>query len=227
MMTPSLVRLPKSWKRHLINEFQKDYMIKLKAFLSNQIRSHKKIYPLPKQYFNAFYLTDFEKVQVVILGQDPYHSPGQAHGLCFSVPEGIHPPPSLKNIFKELQHDVKIKPPPHGSLIRWAEQGVFLLNAILTVEANRASSHQNKGWEIFTDEVIRVLNEQKKGLVFMLWGAYAQKKESLISGTKHLILKTSHPSPFSADRGFLGCAHFSQANHYLKSHGRSPIDWNV
>ena len=221
----SSVRLPESWKQQLLSEFQKPYMQQLKAFLIEQIKGGKTIFPPPSKYFKAFDLAPFDQVKVVILGQDPYHGPGQAEGLCFSVPEGIAMPPSLKNIFKELKSDLGCPPPQTGSLIPWAKQGVLLLNATLTVQARQAGSHQNQGWEEFTDQAVQVLNDHKQGLVFMLWGAYAQQKGAFISEEKHLVLKAPHPSPFSADRGFFGCRHFSQANAYLKKQGLSVINW--
>ena len=221
------VRLSTSWKNRLGLEFQQPYMRELKDFLVQEIRAKKHIYPRPKEYFAAFSAVDFEEVKVVILGQDPYHGQDQAHGLCFSVRPPIVPPPSLVNIFKELQQDLNIPPPRHGCLNGWASQGVLLLNATLTVEAGKAGSHQNKGWEIFTDRVIHLLNTEREHLVFMLWGAFAQRKGAFIDTQKHLVLKAPHPSPFSADRGFFGCSHFSKANTYLKSHGKKEINWRL
>ena len=221
------VRLSTSWKNRLGLEFQQPYMRELKHFLVQEIRAKKHIYPRPKEYFAAFSAVDFEEVKVVILGQDPYHGQDQAHGLCFSVRSSIAPPPSLVNIFKELQQDLNIPPPRHGCLNGWASQGVLLLNATLTVEAGKAGSHQNKGWEIFTDKVIHLLNTEREHLVFMLWGAFAQRKGAFIDTQKHLVLKAPHPSPFSADRGFFGCAHFSKANTYLKAHGKEEINWRL
>lgn len=226
-MREGQVRLSKSWKSRLFPEFQQPYMGELKQFLIQEIKLKKCIYPRPDEYFSAFDATSFEEVKVVILGQDPYHGPRQAHGLCFSVRPSFSIPPSLVNIFKELQSDIGIPKPQHGCLTAWAEQGVMLLNATLTVEAGKAGSHQNKGWEAFTDRVISLLNEQREHLVFMLWGSYAQRKGAFINKEKHLVLKAPHPSPFSADRGFFGCAHFSKANIYLKTHGKREIDWSI
>ena len=226
-MKENQIRLSDSWKNQLLPEFQKPYMQDLKSFLMKEIQSQKHIYPRPEEYFQAFDSTPFEKVKVVILGQDPYHGPGQAHGLCFSVPPSVPPPPSLVNIFKELSSDIGIPTPPHGCLTSWAKQGVLLLNATLTVQAGRAGSHQNKGWEIFTDQVIHQLNSVRTNLVFMLWGSFAQKKAGFVDSQKHLVLKAPHPSPFSADRGFFTCKHFSKANTYLKKHGQTEIDWNI
>ena len=220
------IRLPPEWKDHLIEEFKQSYMQDLKVFLKNQIQRRKCIYPPLKECFSAFYATPFDKVKVVILGQDPYHGSGQAHGLCFSVRPNVRIPPSLENIFKELKRDLSIIPPLHGCLNDWAAQGVLLLNATLTVEAGKAGSHQNKGWETFTDRVIHVLNEKREHLVFMLWGRYAQNKGHFIDQTKHLVLKAAHPSPFSAS-GFFGCSHFSKANTYLEKHRSSAIDWHI
>ena len=226
MDTHQEVRLPKQWKEQLIGEFQLPYMQYLKAFLQDQIQLKKPIYPPLKECFSAFFATPFEKVKVIILGQDPYHGFGQAHGLCFSVRPSVRIPPSLENIFKEIKRDLGIATPSHGCLNDWAAQGVLLLNATLTVEAGKAGSHQNKGWETFTDRVIHVLNEKRKHLVFMLWGRYAQNKGRFIDQTKHLVLKAAHPSPFSAS-GFFGCSHFSKANAYLEKQGYSPIDWRI
>ena len=226
-MEKSQICLAESWKNHLFLEFQQPYMRNLRKFLVNEIKLKKQIYPQPNEYFFAFDSISFEKVKVVILGQDPYHGPRQAHGLCFSVRKGVSPPPSLLNIFKELKSDVGVAFPNHGCLTNWAKQGVFLLNAVLTVEAKKAGSHQNKGWERFTDQVIYMLNKKRENLVFMLWGSFAQKKGSIIDSKKHLVLKAPHPSPFSADRGFFGCAHFSKANTYLKAHGQKEINWSL
>ena len=226
-MQENQIQLSDSWKARLLPEFQQPYMQQLKAFLKKELCSQKHVYPRPEEYFLAFNSLPFEEVKVVILGQDPYHGPNQAHGLCFSVPPSLSPPPSLVNIFKELRADVGIEPPQHGCLTSWATQGVLLLNATLTVQAGRAGSHQNKGWETFTDKVIHLLNEEKQNLVFMLWGSFAQKKAHFVDSQKHLVLKASHPSPFSADRGFFGCKHFSKANAYLKEHGQIEINWSV
>lgn len=218
------VKINAAWKEKLGDEFEKPYFETLASFVKKEY-SEKKIFPQGSEIFNAFEKCPFEKVKVVILGQDPYHGPGQAHGLSFSVREGIPFPPSLMNIFKELKNDLQVPVPPHGNLERWAEQGVLLLNATLTVEAHKAGSHQKKGWEEFTDAVIRKLAEEKEGLVFMLWGAYAKKKAAFISDAKHLKLYAPHPSPLSAHRGFLGCGHFSKTNNYLKSKGEREINW--
>lgn len=218
------VKIEASWNTLLQSEFNKPYFAGLTDFVRKEYAS-KQIFPPAKFMFSAFDLCPFNQVKVVILGQDPYHGFGQAHGLCFSVCDGMQHPPSLQNIFKEINRDLGIPIPVSGNLSRWAKQGVLLLNATLTVEANRAGSHQGKGWEVFTDEVIRLLTDKRKNLVLMLWGAYAQQKASLVDLTKHLILKTVHPSPLSAYRGFLGCGHFSAANKYLIEKGIEPIDW--
>ena len=220
------ILLPDSWKAQLSQEFKQAYMIELKNFLRSEILAGKKIFPKPKEYFNAFYMTLFDQVKVVILGQDPYHGYGQAHGLCFSVPASTPLPPSLQNIFLELKQDIAVPTPTSGSLTHWAKQGVLLLNATLTVESGKAGSHQNKGWEIFTDKVIHVLNQQKEHLVFMLWGSYAQKKGAFIDTSRHLVLTATHPSPLSAHKGFFGCKHFSKANQYLKAQKKAEINWN-
>lgn len=221
--------LEPGWKDHLFEEFQKPYMRDLQEFLHREVSSRKTIYPDAGKYFDSFNSTPFDKVKVVILGQDPYHGPDQAHGLCFSVPHGVGCPPSLTNIFKELQADLSLSPADfrHGNLKAWADQGVLLLNSVLTVEAGRAGSHQMKGWEVFTDRAIVELNENRGHVVFVLWGAYAQKKGKVIDGSRHLVLTAPHPSPLSAHRGFLGCRHFSQANEYLTRHGLDPIDWRL
>lgn len=213
-----------SWLEELKDEFQQPYFIEIKKFLLEDKKKYR-VFPPGQLIFNAFNLTPFDKVKIVIIGQDPYHGYGQAHGLCFSVPKGIAKPPSLQNIFKELKEDLNIDPPDHGDLTGWAKQGVFLLNAILTVRENTPESHRNIGWENFTNAAIKNLSDKKEHLVFMLWGAYAQEKEKLIDKTKHLILKAAHPSPFSANRGFLGCHHFSKANQYLIANGIDPIKW--
>jgi uracil-DNA glycosylase len=214
------------WKEALGSEFEKPYFPALKEFLLQE-KEQCTIYPPGNQIFAAFNHTPFEKVKVVILGQDPYHGPGQAHGLCFSVPQGIMPPPSLVNIFKELKTDLEIPVPKHGNLTKWAQQGVLLLNATLTVRANQAGSHQKKGWETFTDRVIEVVSEKGKNIVFLLWGNYAQQKSVLINANNHLVLKSVHPSPLSASRGFFGCRHFSKTNDYLIKNNINPIDWNI
>lgn len=216
-----------TWKSKLGDEFGKPYMQDLRAFLVQEKQGGKRIFPPGSLWFEAFNRTPFDKVRVVILGQDPYHGPGQAHGLCFSVLKGTKLPPSLLNIYKELVDDVGINPPSTGDLSPWADQGVLLLNATLTVEAFKAGSHQNKGWEEFTDAAVAHLNEEREGLVFMLWGSYAQKKGQRIDRTRHLVLSAPHPSPLSAHRGFLGCKHFSQANSYLQSRGLEPINWQI
>lgn len=214
------------WKEILWDEFQSPYFRELKEFLVEEKKGYT-IYPPGNLIFNAFQHTPFDRVKAVVLGQDPYHGPGQAHGLCFSVPAGIPQPPSLVNIFKELQADLGIPVPPHGNLERWADQGVLLVNATLTVRAGQAGSHQNKGWETFTNRVIELISERKKGIVFLLWGRYAQAKENLIDGTKHLMLKASHPSPLSAYNGFFGCRHFSRTNAFLEEQGKTGIDWRL
>lgn len=219
------VQLEPTWKTRLAGEFDKAYMNELRDFLKKQVAAKKVIYPRGTEYFAALNLTPFDKVKVVILGQDPYHGPGQAHGLCFSVKPGVVIPPSLVNIYKELKNDLGIEPAKHGYLQSWADQGVLLLNATLSVEAGRAGSHQNKGWEQFTDAIIHRLNEEREGIVFVLWGSYAQKKGAFIDAQKHFVLKGPHPSPLSAHRGFFGCKHFSQINKFLVSRGQEPIDW--
>lgn len=219
------LRLEPGWKQALADEFRSDYMAQLRAFLLAEKQQGKEIYPPGPLIFNAFDHTPFDQVKVVILGQDPYHGPGQAHGLCFSVPEGVRPPPSLVNIFKEIERDLGGAVSRNGNLEHWADQGVLLLNATLTVQQGLAGSHQGKGWERFTDAVIDRLNRERDGIVFMLWGSYAQKKGALIDRQRHLVLTAPHPSPLSAHRGFLGCGHFSMANDYLKSLGKAPINW--
>jgi uracil-DNA glycosylase len=218
------VRIETSWKSQLQEEFEKEYFIRLSEFVKEEYKT-KTVYPPGKLIFNAFDLCPFEKVKAVIIGQDPYHGPGQAHGLCFSVRKGIEFPPSLVNIFKEIESDLGYRPYLNGDLERWATQGVLLLNATLTVRAHLAGSHQKKGWEEFTDAAINVLNGDKSNLVFFLWGAYAQKKGESIDRTKHLVLESVHPSPLSAARGFFGNKHFSRCNNYLAEKGIQPIDW--
>ncbi len=215
------------WKTELSHELEKPYMTELRAFLTAQKRAGKTLFPPGPLIFHAFNRTAFEQVKVVILGQDPYHGPNQAHGLCFSVLPGVAVPPSLVNIFKELASDLGIPPASHGCLTSWADQGVLLLNAVLTVEQGLANAHQGKGWERFTDAAIARLDQNREGLVFMLWGSYAQKKGQLINRQKHLVLEAPHPSPLSAHRGFLGCRHFSRANAYLQANGQPPIDWQL
>ena len=219
--------LPASWHAHLGDELEKDYMRELRAFLVAEKQAGKTLYPPMPQLFNAFELTPFEQVKVVILGQDPYHGPGQAHGLCFSVQEGVRPPPSLKNIFKEISDELGIEFADNGCLTPWAKQGVLLLNSVLTVVKNNAGSHQGKGWERFTDRAIATLNEQHDGLVFLLWGKYAQDKAAVIDRSRHHVLMSPHPSPFSAHRGFLGNGHFAKTNEYLQAQGKPPIDWRL
>lgn len=218
------VKIEESWKEQLRQEFDKEYFIKLTEFVRNEYRT-KQIFPPAKLIFNAFEHTPFDKVKVIILGQDPYHNDGQAHGLSFSVPDGVLNPPSLVNIFKEINRDTGIAVPKSGNLTRWANQGVLLLNATLTVQAHMAGSHQKKGWESFTDSAIHKLAENKENLVFILWGAYAQKKAAFIDTNKHLVLKSVHPSPLSAHNGFFGNNHFSTTNKYLISKGIEPIQW--
>lgn len=221
------VRLEPSWQALLQDEFELDYMQQLRSFLQQEKLAGKQIYPPGPVIFNALNSTPFDKVRVVILGQDPYHNPGQAHGLCFSVLPGVAPPPSLLNIYKELQRDVGCVPPAHGYLQSWADQGVLLLNAVLTVERFKAASHQGKGWERFTDRIVSLLNERRDGLVFLLWGSHAQKKGQFISRQRHLVLESPHPSPLSAHRGFLGNGHFGKTNAWLREHGQAPIDWQL
>lgn len=222
------VQLEPGWKQALAAEFTAPYLQVLRAFLAAEKAAGKVIYPPGPEIFNAMNTTPLSRVKVVILGQDPYHGPGQAHGLCFSVRRGVPPPPSLQNIFRELMDDVGIPRPRHGELTPWAEQGVLLLNSVLTVEAGKAGSHQGRGWETFTDAAVRVLNEQCEHLVFLLWGSYAQKKGRIIDAGRHLVLKSVHPSPLSANRGgWFGNHQFSQANRYLEAHGRAPVDWTL
>ena len=221
------VQLETSWKRLLIAEFELDYMRALSEFLRQEKAAGHTIYPAGNEIFNALNSTPFERVKVVILGQDPYHGPGQAHGLCFSVRSGVALPPSLKNIYKEIAHDLDIPPARTGNLQCWAAQGVLLLNSVLTVQSGSAASHQGKGWERFTDHVIALLNERRENLVFLLWGNYAQRKGAIIDRQRHLVLESVHPSPLSASRGFFGNQQFSQSNHYLESHNQTPIDWRV
>ena len=218
------VKIEDSWKSRLEAQFEKDYFVKLVQFVKDEYQSAT-VYPPGKYIFNAFNYCSFEEVKVVIIGQDPYHGKRQANGLCFSVNEGINTPPSLVNIFKEIKADLGKEIPATGNLERWATQGVLLLNATLTVRANSPGSHQNKGWEVFTDEVIKVLSEEKENLVFLLWGAYAQRKGDVIDRSKHLVLTSAHPSPFSANRGFLGNRHFSKTNQYLREKSKPEIDW--
>lgn len=218
------VKIAPSWKKYLSNEFKEDYFRQLIDFVREEYQTQT-VYPPGREIFRAFDCADFEDVRVVIIGQDPYHGPGQANGLCFSVRDGVTFPPSLRNIFKEIQNDLGKPIPKSGDLERWAQQGVLLLNATLTVRASAAGSHQNKGWEQFTDSVIKAVSGNKSNVVFLLWGAYAQKKGEIIDRNKHLVLMSAHPSPFSADRGFFGNKHFSKTNEYLKSKGLKEIDW--
>lgn len=223
----SEIHLHESWKVPLLSEFNSDYMAALKAFLVAEKSAGKTVYPKGAEWFRALDLTPLDRVRVVILGQDPYHGPGQAHGLCFSVKPGVRPPPSLLNIYKELESDLGLPRPRHGFLEQWANQGVLLLNSVLTVEMAKAASHSQKGWERFTDAVIRLVNDKPEPVVFMLWGNYAQKKAAFVDSSRHLVLKAAHPSPLSAHNGFLGCRHFSQCNAFLVAHGQQPIDWSL
>jgi len=219
--------IDKSWKEIMKDEFNKPYFHELKKFLVKEKQEYR-IFPPGTEIFRAFNSTPFHEIKIVIIGQDPYHGPGQAHGLCFSVSDGVQHPPSLRNIFKELQTDIpSFEIPKNGNLQKWANQGVLLLNAVLTVRAHQAESHKNKGWETFTDKVIETIAEEREGLVFMLWGNYARAKSKVIDRNKHLILETVHPSPLSASRGFFGCKHFSKANDYLVTHGKTPINWQL
>jgi uracil-DNA glycosylase len=234
--TADRVVLHDSWKRVLLPEFDKAYMRELRTFLANEKAAKKVIYPRGPEIFAALDLTPLETVKVVIIGQDPYHGPNQAHGLCFSVKEGVEEPPSLLNIFQEIGEDMQDAAVPggnpngriapgHGNLAPWAAQGVLLLNAVLTVERSRPASHQGRGWEMFTDRVVEVLNREREGLVFMLWGSYAQRKGAIVDRNRHYVLSAPHPSPLSAHRGFFGCRHFSKANRYLADRGQTPINW--
>ena len=218
------VKIEESWKKVLADEFNKPYFEQLTAFVKSEYATTT-VYPEGKNIFNAFNLCPLPNVKVVIIGQDPYHEPRQAHGLCFSVQDGVEFPPSLQNIFKEIESDLGTPVPQSGNLERWARQGVFLLNSILTVRAHQAASHANKGWETFTDEVIKQISDKTENVVFMLWGNYAKVKGKVIDTKKHLILNTVHPSPLSVYRGFFGCKHFSRANQYLTEHGKTPINW--
>ncbi|MGH1371823.1 MAG: uracil-DNA glycosylase [Cellvibrionaceae bacterium] len=226
-MNASFQELSPSWLARLQSQFDLDYMVELETFLSAERQSGKVIFPEASLIFHALNSVDFDSVRVVILGQDPYHGPRQAHGLSFSVPEGERIPPSLRNIYKEIERDLSLSPPTNGCLQSWADQGVLLLNAMLTVEQAKAGSHQGKGWEMFTDEIIRQLSEDREGVVFLLWGSYAQKKGQVIDRQKHCVLESAHPSPLSAHRGFLGNGHFSKANQYLEARGAKGIDWSV
>ena len=221
-----MVHIGNSWDILLKGEFEKDYFLKLREFLKEEYSS-RIIYPDMHNIFNALKLTPYENVKVVILGQDPYHGPGQAHGLCFSVRKGVEPPPSLKNIFKEISTEFGCPIPPHGELTSWAEQGVLLLNTVLTVRSGTPNSHKGKGWEILTDKIISLLNERTEPIVFLLWGANARSKKSLITNSRHLVLETVHPSPLSAYNGFFGCDHFKKANIFLRNNGLEIIDWSI
>jgi len=222
-----MVTLNESWKAPLQAEFDAPYMAGLKDFLVSERDKGKRIFPKGSEWFHALDVTPLEQVRVVILGQDPYHGEGQAHGLCFSVKPGVRPPPSLINIYKEMKSDLGLDPPLHGNLEAWAKQGVLLLNAVLTVEAGRAGSHQGKGWERFTDAVIRLVNDQLRPVVFILWGAYAQRKAAFVDRQRHLVLASAHPSPLSAHNGFFGSKPFSKANEFLMARGQDPIDWDL
>jgi uracil-DNA glycosylase len=221
------LRLEPSWKARLGPYFRRPEMQQLSQFLRAEKQQKKEIYPRGPEIFAAFEHTPFDAVRVVILGQDPYHGPGQAHGLCFSVRPGVSVPPSLDNIFREIERDLGIRRPDHGCLTPWARRGVLLLNSVLTVERGKAASHQNRGWEGFTDAAIAALDREREGLVFLLWGSHAQRKGQLIQGSRHLVLRSSHPSPYSVSMGFDGCGHFSAANQYLQGRGLAPIDWSL
>lgn len=226
-MNSAAIQLEASWLERLREQFDQPYMQELKNFLRREKASGKVIYPPGNEMFAAFNLTPLEHVKVVILGQDPYHGPGQAHGLCFSVKPGVALPPSLVNIYKELEQDLGVPPASHGCLTHWAEQGVLLLNSVLSVERGRAASHQGRGWEQFTDRAIEAVNRDCEHVVFMLWGAYAQRKGAVIDQSRHLVLQAPHPSPLSAHRGFFGCGHFGKANAWLVSKGRESVDWRL
>ena len=226
-MTDDRIKLEPSWKARIGDYLQRDDMQSLAAFLRQRKAAGARIYPPGAEIFAAFEATPFDAVKVVVLGQDPYHGPGQAHGLCFSVRPGVDVPPSLLNIYKQLERDTGFVRPDHGYLMDWARRGVLLLNSVLTVEAGQAGSHQGRGWEGFTDHVVDTLNREREGLVFLLWGSYAQKKGAVIDTGRHRVLKAPHPSPLSAHRGFLGCGHFSKANEYLVRRGLKPIDWSL
>ncbi len=221
------VRLERSWLAHLAPEFEQPYMQRLRAYLQAEKRAGKRIFPAGNEIFNAFEHTPLERVKVVILGQDPYHGEGQAHGLCFSVRPGVQVPPSLQNIFREIHDELGLPIPDHGDLTAWADRGILLLNSVLSVECARAASHQGQGWETFTDRVIEIVNREREGVVFMLWGSYAQRKGAIIDTRRHCVLRAPHPSPLSAHRGFFGCGHFRAANDYLLSRGEQPIDWSL
>ncbi len=221
------VQLESSWLVPLAGEFEQPYMADLRAFLQAEKRAGKRIFPPGNEFFNAFSHTPLDRVKVVILGQDPYHGEGQAHGLCFSVRPGVQVPPSLQNIYREIHEELGLPIPQHGHLTAWADRGVLLLNSVLSVECARAGSHRDRGWEMFTDRVIEVINREREGVVFVLWGSYAQRKGKIIDTRRHLVLKAPHPSPLSAHRGFFGCGHFRAANDYLTARGEEPIDWSL
>ncbi len=221
------IRLDPSWLNVMGDEFEKPYMTELRQFLLEEKQKGRTIFPPGQQIFAAMDRTPFDKVKVVILGQDPYHGPGQAHGLCFSVQPGVDPPPSLVNIYKEMESDLGLTPPPHGCLNSWADQGILLLNSVLTVEARKAASHQGRGWESFTDRVIRELEERRENLVFILWGGYARKKGSFIRRDRHLVIESPHPSPLSSYRGFFGSRPFSRTNAYLEETGQAHVEWKL
>jgi uracil-DNA glycosylase len=221
------VQLESSWLAPLTGEFEQPYMADLRVFLQAEKRAGKRIFPPGNEFFNAFSHTPLDRVKVVILGQDPYHGEGQAHGLCFSVRPGVQVPPSLQNIYREIHDELGLPIPRHGHLTAWADRGVLLLNSVLSVECARAGSHRDRGWEMFTDRVIEVINREREGVVFMLWGSYAQRKGKIIDVQRHLVLKAPHPSPLSAHRGFFGCGHFRAANDYLATRGQEPIDWSL
>ena len=221
------VRLESSWLAPLAGEFEQPYMTQLRAFLQAEKSAGKRIFPRGDEIFNAFGHTPLHRVKVVLLGQDPYHGEGQAHGLCFSVRPGVRIPPSLQNIFKEIHDELGLPIPRHGHLTAWADRGVLLLNSVLSVECARAASHQGRGWETFTDRVIELINREREGVVFMLWGSYAQRKGTIIDTVRHCVLTAPHPSPLSAHRGFFGCGHFRAANDYLRQQGQEPIDWSL
>jgi uracil-DNA glycosylase len=226
-MKNNAMPLPESWMKFLGEEFEKDYMRNLSAFLKEEKAKEKTVYPRGSEIFSAFNLTPLSEVKVVIIGQDPYHGEGQAHGLCFSVKPGVKIPPSLKNIYKELEADLNLEKPNHGFLEAWAKNGVLMLNNVLTVSQSEPASHSGKGWEVFTDRVVEVLNKECQNLVFLLWGSHAQKKAANVDRNKHLVLECPHPSPFSAHRGFLGSKHFSKCNEYLQNCNVKPIDWSL
>lgn len=226
-MSADRIRMDASWKARVGDWLEREDMRALSAFLRARKAAGARVFPPGREIFGAFDATPFDQVRVVVLGQDPYHGAGQAHGLCFSVRPGVRVPPSLDNIFKEIQRDLGIARPDHGCLLPWARRGVLLLNAVLTVEEGRAGSHQGKGWEGFTDHVVEVLDREREGLVFMLWGSYAQAKGRMIDARRHCVLRSTHPSPLSAHRGFLGCGHFSAANRYLAGAGGAPVDWSL